>query len=588
MYGVKTSDCFLKGTRGRVAWLLAFVVSLASCREHRQVCEGEGCAAVAVDDGGTGMAGSPTGLEGNAGAGGADTLPECSRDVQCDNGLVCDGAEQCTNGRCEAGQALKCAYDTRCVEQGAERCVYETSSPWLLAMTPERVMALRLAELAAGHVTMIPLVERESHQAFVGFGGAFFSPNGQFALVASGEEQFGSSYRLARFGAGLPRVGDILDLPNWGRYWDAPQFQADSSRVRIVDRHSGSYVVDLTRDPAVTKRQDVDDPAWRTGACNDGKSSLRVDDDYLVYVDTVEDGITTTRQLGEHHYDDREHYYEISPDGRFVLLTSDEFLAEVPEVMLTYCSGDPRTLEFDDAFDGELSPDLKLLWLSLNDGGQRVVSIEDLSAPVEVWASSAAEDVDGARFTPDSRRLLFEAAEGANEPSVHVVDLSSAELEAHDLGLVPGVELFYTGDAALLAIDASLEGRVRYFWQSLSSTEPPRLVLERTTSQASEFSRGFLEEGSFFVERSADEHVEIFTLRLAADGFELTSLATFEGVQTGAVEMAPDHSGVLVEASTNFIDNKLYWVALSPDGVAGEPLLLLERASSFGFQREAL
>lgn len=526
-----------------------------------------------------GSSGSFTGPNELAGAGGADA-PECSRDVQCDNDLTCDGAERCVGGKCELSEALECAYGTHCVEGAAERCVYETSSPWLLAMTKERVMALRLADLAAGDTTMVPLAQEaldpDRHQAFGGFSRAFFSPNGQHAFVLSVEEQWGYSYQLARFGAGFPSLGDIPELPSWGEY-EAPQFQADSSRARLVDDNSGNYVVDLTRDPVLTERQALDDDTWRTEGCSDGKSSVHLDDNDAVYIETVEAGITTTRELGEH-------YYDISPDGRFVLLTSDEY-AEVPTVVLTHCSGDPWALELDDAFGGSFSPDLKLLWLKLNGGGQRVLSIEDPAAPVEIWESSEAEDIYGSRFTPDSRRLLFEAPVGENEPSLHVVDLSLAAPEAYDLGFAPGAELFYIGNAALLAIDSSQEGSVRYLWRSWSPTDPPQLAFERTTSQTSKFSSGFLEEGGFFIERGSDEQVELLQLQLAADGFELTSLGTFEGVDIGTVEIAPDHSGVLVGASTNFTDNKLYWIALSPEGEASQPILLLERASAFAFQR---
>jgi hypothetical protein len=123
-------------------------------------------------------------------------------------------------------------------------------------------------------------------------------------------------------------------------------------------------------------------------------------------------------------------------------------------------------------------------------------------------------------------------------------------------------------------------------WQSLSSSEPPRLVLERTIDQSLEIAPGFLEEGSFFVERGVEQQTELLKLRIADDGFELTPLATFEDVDISGTEMAPDHSGIVVGASTNFVDNKLYWIALPPGGAVGQPVLLLERASWFGFQRE--
>jgi hypothetical protein len=560
---------------------LAFV-GAASCREHRELCQGEGCGASKIDDttpGSSGSAGSFIDPDEPSGAGGADARPACSRDADCDDGLACDGVEPCVSGRCEPGALVECASGTHCVEDGAERCVYENSSPWLVAMTKERVMALRLAELAAGETTLIPLLERPRDRAFLGFAGAFWAPNGRFALVPSVEPEFGSSYQLLQFGAGLPAIGDVPDLPNWGDYSDPPQFMPDSSQARLFDNYSGSYVVDFTREPPVTQRHPLGDFYWTTGGCSDGKSWVRVDHDYRVSVDTVEDGTATARTLGEF-------YSLISPDGAQLLLTTHS-TAETPQVVLTHCSDDPWTFEIKDAFHGEFSPNSKLLWLKLNGGGLRVLSLEDPSAPVEVWARSTADDVDGERFTPDGRRLLFEQAEGDSEPTVHVVDLeASPEPEARDLGLSAGVKVFYAGDTAALVIDSTAEGGVRYLLQSLSTPEPPRLVLEGTAEQSIELSHGFLEEGSFFVQRTSDPRVELLKLQITPDRFELTALATFEGVDIAGPEIAPDQSGVTVGASTNFIDNKLYWIALPPGGPAGEPQLLLERTSWWGFQRE--
>ena len=580
MYGVSSANGRPRRARGPATWLFLFVIGAASCREHRELCEGEGCALSIADDtvpgasGASGASGAFSGPNELAGAGGVDAGPECSRFAHCDNGLACDGVERCVDGRCEAGTSSDCAHGTHCVEEDMERCVYETSSPWLLATTQEQVKVLRLAELAARETTMIPLAEHPRQQAFVGFYGAFWSPNAKFALVRSFEQEFASSYQLMRFGGGLPSIGDVLDLPNWGDYWDAPQFQPDSSQARVLDGYSGSYVVDLTRDPPVAERHQLGDFYWSEGGCNDGKSWVRVDHEYGVHLDTIVEGTPTSRSLGEY-------YSQVSPDGSLVLLTTGS--SEEGQVVLTRCSDDPWTFEIDDAFDGEFSPNAKLLWLRLNDGGVRVLSLEEPAAPVEVWASSAARDVYALHFSPDSRRLLFEQAGEEDEPSVHiVVDFgASPQPQAHELTLVPGVVVFYTGNDAALLIESD-----RYFWQSLTSSEPPRLVLDRTDDQSFEIAQGFLEEGSFFVQRGGPQQSELLKLQIAADGFELTPLATFEGVAITAPEIAPDHSGVVVGATTNFIDNKLYWVALPLGAPAEKPALLLERATWWGFQRE--
>ncbi len=578
MDGVKTSGWRRKGPCGRATWLLASLAALASCREHRVLCEGEGCAAAAVDDIG-GAAGAPSVTDSGAGAGGAEAMPECSRDRDCDNHFYCDGVEQCVEGACEPGEAVECAYGTHCVEEGAEPCVYETSSPWLLAMTQERVLALRLAELSRD-TTLVPLAERVYEPGFVGFFRAYWAPNAQSAFLSAAEKQNGTSIKLIRFGAGLPSVGDVPDLPNWGDYTEVPRFYDDSSHAQLVDRFSGTYLVDLTRDPAQTALQGNGDFARSGSSCSDGKSWLRVDGAGQPYVDNVADPTSPTRPLGSF-------YSVISPDrGFIVLMTGGE--AEVHQVVLTRCSDDPWTLEFNDAFEGAFSPNSKLLWLQLSKGGQRVLSLEDPEAPVEVWASSTADIVNGANFSPDSRQFFFELPLGDKEPSVHAVDLSALpQPAAHDLGLAPGAQLIYTGNAAVLALDDRSEVEsVRYLWQSLSVSEPPRLVFERAAGESVEISRGFLDEGSFFVERGANEQVELLKLRIDSDGFELTSLLKLEGVDIANVEMAPDHSGIAFKATTNFSDNKLYWLNLPPGGATAEPKLLLDRAVWFSFQRE--
>src|SRR5262245_50094658 len=119
------------GRLSRLAWTGMALVALVSCRAHETLCSGRECSAVSA-------AGAGAGGEPSAGRAGAEAIPECSRDRDCQNDSVCDGAERCREGACSMGEAVSCELGTRCVE-GSGACEYAQPSPWLLIAGEGRV-----------------------------------------------------------------------------------------------------------------------------------------------------------------------------------------------------------------------------------------------------------------------------------------------------------------------------------------------------------------------------------------------------------------------------------------------------------------
>ncbi len=61
----------------------------------------------------------PDGMDARVGSADAGPLVECRRDVDCDNGRVCDGIEVCSAGHCESGPPVECDDGIACTR---DRC----------------------------------------------------------------------------------------------------------------------------------------------------------------------------------------------------------------------------------------------------------------------------------------------------------------------------------------------------------------------------------------------------------------------------------------------------------------------------------
>ena len=271
-------------------------VLLISCREHRQVCEAEGCASPLAGAGGMPEDGEVVTTP--AGSAGEPQEPECARDEQCQNEKVCDGAERCADGRCVAGEQIECQYGAHCDDEAASLCVYDEPSPWLITTTMQRVSGLPVALLSEAE-ELLTLAERPEAGMLTGYDKPFWAPDGKAMLVRSFEDRMGSRLSLMHFGAGLPSsLEPVRDLPNWGDYWDTPLFSADSKWVFVTDNYTGSYLVDLGLDPAPPRLRPAEEFSAPRALCADPSAWLPYGDSEQSVLATSLDGELATRSLG--------------------------------------------------------------------------------------------------------------------------------------------------------------------------------------------------------------------------------------------------------------------------------------------------
>jgi hypothetical protein len=566
MYGVSVTKY--------ACWLM--LAATWSCRSHQVLCEGDECFAAGTDGGAAGApAGdiAPPSMAGQAGQGAA--LARCDADVQCQNELQCDGAERCVDGSCEPGAELMCEHGTTCVEQGAERCLYETPSPWLLTIGGETVRGLPIAQL--GERGLVTLVERHNTVELTGYDEVHWAPNGKVALLHAVEDQFGSSLQIMRFGAGLPTAPvDIPDVPRWGDFWFDPTFSADSKRALIRDTYSGTYIVDLTDDPGPTTLLAGGEVFSAESICQDSRYWVQSDTNGQKYVATQGAGEDIARALGKGSL-------VLSPDASLIALQVEDDTGL--EVRLYSCSGEDWVVTFNDAKAARFSRDSKRLLLELTAGGVRVLSLEEVRAPVQVWASAAAAPAYGADFSSDGTKLLVQLAEGEAEPTLHVVDLSVVSgPPVTSLGLPHYAEVAAYGDASLLAWSTGVYDEPRdLLWQSLTPSAAPVLIYSDASQRDTTIAAVPFDDDSVFLERMAGEQSTLAIMKFDGELSEIATVATFPAAIKNLTATA-DGRGLAVQTSGTLIDNKVWWITFSASGDASEPQLLAEESLEVSMQ----
>jgi hypothetical protein len=557
-------------------WSLAAVACL-SCRSHEGLCEGADClpasggqASASAEDA------APAGAAGEANGGAASALrTECARDEQCQNDSACDGVERCVEGRCEGGDAPSCEHGTACAEQEMARCVYETPSPWLLTIGTGTIRGLPIAEIGKqkAEPALPTLATREVHESLTGFASLTFSPDGRVALIHSYESQFGSSMQMLRFGRGLPsELLEIPDLPSWGDFSDEPQFSADSTRALISDSFSGVYIVDLTEERKPTQLVAAGDDlsAFRAEPfCKDASSWVQYSDGQYSIATEVE-GKVSARPIGYGHY-------QLSPDGNLVVIAVTDEDSNLEAVRLYSCSGDAWVEELEGVTPATFSPTSKELLLGLAGGGLRILSLEEPQEPTEIWADPSAQDYDYA-FTADGSKLLFERAEeGAEDTTIHAVDLSDpSEPFVYSLRLPLSAEVAIVGEAAILAWSTWAFDEPRdLLWQTLrpQSTAEPRLVLSDPSDDVTEIHSAPFDPESVLLGRLSGEQTTLTRLRYDGSSFEQTPIVELPGT-IWSMAWTPDGRGVAIQVTGSLIDTKSWWFTFSETGQASQPLLL--------------
>lgn len=563
----------MSGAR-RISWGRVFVAvaAAAACRSHESVCDEALCSDGAVGGG----AGAPSTMQDRpGGAAGARPEPECRRDSDCANDSLCDGAERCVSGKCEEGSALECEHGTACVESGDERCVYEAPSPWLLVTATDSLRGLPVAEL--GKRELITLVDRPREQVLQGFDRVFWPADGKVALVRSLEREFGYRMELLRFGAGVPGpLVPLPDVPTWGDIDEAPQFSRDSARAFVLDGYSGLYLVDLTE--AATPTRLIAPPhaldiVW---FCDESSSWLqRSSGEYLWSQATLSDGEIATRELGAG-------WPVLSPDGGLIAMELQDEDEETLAVHLTSCSAGAWSVDYPETTSAAFSDDSRLLLLQLAGGAVKVLSLEDPSAPVEIWSDLDASDWGEPSFVSGAHGPLVRYLKGEDD-AVQLVDPSTGT-EVPSLELHPDAVVAANGASSLLLWSSSFVGEPRdLLWQSITPNVPPVVVLSDPNDDTSEVMRCPV-AGAVLIARRLPgaQETELSFLRFDGELGELELVATFPGAMS-RLTWASDDSGAAITTQGAIIDNDLFWLPWSAEG-PGKATLIAERALSMEFQ----
>jgi hypothetical protein len=566
-------------------WLAVAALSLASCRAHRELCEGEVCGDLptevqggSADEALSGLAGS----QGSQGGRASQAEPLCADDATCDDGRVCNGLERCVDERCLPGVDVDCRHGTECVEAAPEPCIYTEPSPWVVATSAETLLGLPLDELENG-AEMAVLAHRERTAALTGFDHVWWSPNGKVALVRSFEDRMGSRMHLLRFGAGLPsELESIPDLPNWGNYWDDPVFSADSKRVLIVDTYSGSYVVDLTDEGRPTTLGSIDGgemPELAIEAlCADATSWVTVDENYNHFLTSDSGGEPSSIPLGQGSV-------TLSPDAQLLAVEVKGEDEDDKTVELRPCSQEAWVAQLGPGYRLEFSSDSQAIALQLTEynDGMSVLSLADPQSPTTIWSSALAGPPVGPWFTPDGSRLMMMLRETKDDdPTVQVLNLTNGEIQP--LGFGPYARVVAVGGQALLAWSVDFTSEPRdLLWQAFDREEEPVLILSDSAAQETSLESVRFDPKSVFVSRYIGGQTEFGTLRFDASAPESARPIILPG-SVGRLETARDRRAILVSMVDGFVPGKLFWISYSERGEADEARILLEDAYFLSIQ----
>lgn len=552
-------------------WLLGFACGVGGCRGHEALCRGSECAAT------PGEGGAPPNVpEGTSGEAGAPIVPACASDRQCQNESTCDGAEVCTATGCEPGPVYECAHGTTCDDEAPELCSYEEPSPWLLAVSLGALVALPAARL--GIEQAFTLAPDPGEDLLEGFNEIFWAPDGEVAIIRAREELFGSSFHYARFRDGLPSEVSLLpDVPNYTGGETTPEFSADSEYVFIRDPISGTYLLNL-KDPSVPTRYF---PASDDGSYIDTRfcaaphtwfASSAGEELHQAWIATLEGDEIVQSSIGS--MDD----FAMSGDRR--LLALDHGLDDEGHELgfvLRPCSNEPWSFEFPAVSYYGFSPDSQWLWIEDNDGVQKIVSLEEPSAPVELFSSDGLGATLNNEFTPNGRYLRA-LVDGAP----HLLDLSQAA--SQPLVPLPGIgSTAVLRNAALLAWSSDEAKPDQLVWQSVPPNGTPLPLLDDVTSDNARFVDDTANPERVFLIRVVMERSELFGILLDGSAPEAKLLLTIEGT-FDTLTATPDHSGIVFARNSYELGGTLMFAPFEASGALGTPVLVTETGWIHEFQ----
>jgi hypothetical protein len=531
------------------------------------------------------MAGAGPSEQATAGeAGRAVVEPGCSRDGECSNGLACDGEERCNDGSCEPGEPIVCPHAAlHCEEDAAERCAFDTPSPWLVVGRGETLEGLPTTEIGkqierGEPISLINLATRPPSRS-LGFAGAMVGTSGPFALAAAVEEEFLLSAQSFRFGPGLPSELQLVpDVPDVLDTLDEPLISSDSRFAVMFDR-GGFYLASLAdrRQPTFLFPREPYD-YYEPSFCEESGTFWRDDDTGLSIV-------TATAAGPESRRIEASSSAAFSWEKRFVVVETDE----ASKVLVTPCSIAGTNTVYEAAWSPVIGPGSQTLLLSLASGGQKLFSLADPQAQIELWSSSI--ELVSASFSSDGAHLV-----GLVDDTLHVAELNDASRPPMSLGLPAEASLVTVypyganGWQDLIGKNAALvwiptedgEGR-ELFWQPLNPTQARQSLLVDPDSSSVDILLSHHDFGQVFIAVQDIGLQHLKRVRLDTEEPELEELFTL-GSETVAVEVAPDGSGLVVLANSELIFSDLYWAALDSDGKVSPPVLISDHTFNYAFQ----
>jgi hypothetical protein len=559
---------------------MTVVAMAASCRDHVPVCGGMECEASLVSMAGAGPREQATaGQAGQAGqAGRGEAAPECSSDADCDNHLICDGKEHCRDGSCEPGDPVGCPnLAMHCEEDASEHCVFDTPSPWLVVGEGDKLAGLPTSELGKQE-RLVTLAGRPASRG-LGFAGAMVGKSGRFALSVALEEEFLMSVRYFRFGPGLPSELQLVpDVPDLLETFREPVVSADSRFALIFDDATGIYLAPLAdpRQPTFSFPVELGE-YYEASFCEEPGTFWRYGNAGVSIVRATADG-PETRQLGG---DDTPAF---SWEKRFLVLP----LSEPAGVLVTTCSIEGVDTVIAAAWGAVIAPGSSALLVNVEDGGQKLFSLEDPEARVELWSSSVP--LADAAFSSDGARLV-----GSVDDVLHVADLRKPDQPATSFGLPVGATFVdaereengyqdLVGKLAAL-VWVPIEGTEdrELFWQPLDLSQERQSLLFKEQSSSLDFFISKNDVDGVFMADHVGEREQVWRLRLDTQEPALEELFTVD-TSINRIEVAPDGSGLALLTASSLLQSNLYWAAIDRAGKVQEPVSLSSHAYNFAFQ----
>lgn len=559
-------------------WVLMMATGMvASCRSHLPLCRGAGCEAAQ-----TSLAGAAPSEQMTAGAAGQASAPlACSSDAECSNDLRCDGEERCADGKCESGEPVACPHPEmmHCEEDASEQCVLDTPSPWLIIGQGNTLAGLPTSEIGRQierrqPITLITLATRPPSRA-LGFALPVFGTAGPFALVVAGEEEFLLSAKYFRLGAGLPsELRLVPDVPDTLDSLDVPLVSPDSRFALLFDD-------DMTfLAPLADRKQ----PTFLLAAYDETAFCAETGtfwgrDDAGVSVVTATTEAAESRLLGGSSSP------AFSWEKRFIAIET----SEPSSVIVTPCSISGVSTVYEAAFAPVLGPGSETILVSMATGGQKLFSLENPAAQVELWSSSVA--LVDPTFSSDGAHLV-----GSVDDTLYVADLRDASRPPVSFGLPADAsfaDVYPQGGGGwqdLVGKTAALvwvptedsEGR-ELLWQPLNPSQERQSLLVDPDQSSVEILLSQHDLGQVFIVAEEAELQHLKRLRLDTEQPVLEELFALES-HILDVELAPDGSGLLVHESSELILSTLHWAALDRDGQVKPPVSISKDVLNYAFE----